>query len=42
MEKILNNFYIVVRQLRIRHNDRQTIEIEDECEVWDLLHALFQ
>ena len=40
IEKILNNFHRVVRQLRIRHNDRKTIEIDDEYDVQDLLHAL--
>lgn len=40
IEKILNNFHRVVRQLRIRHDNRKTIEINDEYDVQDLLHAL--
>lgn len=40
VEKILNNFHRVVRQIRIRYDDRQTIEINDEYDVQDLLHAL--
>lgn len=40
IEKILNNFHRAVRQLRIRHDNRQTIEINDEYDVQDLLHAL--
>lgn len=40
VEKILNNFHRVVRQLRIRYDNRQTIEIDDEYDVQDLLHAL--
>ena len=40
LEKILNNFHRVVRQLRNRHDNRQTIKITDEYDVQDLLHAL--
>lgn len=40
IEKILNNFHRVVRQLRIRHDGRETLEIDDEYDVQDLLHAL--
>ena len=40
IEKILKNFHKVVRQLRNRHDNRDTINITDEYDVQDLLHAL--
>lgn len=40
IENILNNFHRTVRQLKIRYDNRQTIEINDEYDVQDLLHAL--
>lgn len=40
LEEILNNFHRVVRQLRNRHDDRTTLEINDEYDVQDLLHSL--
>jgi len=39
---ILNRFHSVARQLRIRHGKRGTIEIKDEYDVQDLLHALLK
>ncbi len=39
---ILSSFHKVARQLRSRHNNRNTIEIEDEYDVQDLLHALLR
>lgn len=40
LENIFNKFHKVVRQLRARHEDRNTLDIEDEYDVQDLLHAL--
>ena len=40
LEEILNNFHRVVRQLRNRHDDRITLEINDEYDVQDLIHSL--
>ena len=40
IENLCKRFHLVARQLRDRHDDRPTIEIEDEYDVQDLLHAL--
>lgn len=40
IENICKKFHLVARQLRDRHDERPTIEIEDEYDVQDLLHAL--
>lgn len=40
LENIFLRFHKVVRQLRNRYNERNTLEIEDEYDVQDLLHAL--
>ncbi len=42
IELICNRFPAVVRQLRSRHSDRPTLDIEDEYDVQDLLHALLK
>jgi hypothetical protein len=42
IENICNRFHAVVRQLRGRYNDRPTLDVSDEYDVQDLLHALFQ
>lgn len=42
VERICLRFHGVARQLRARHADRSTIEIEDEYDVQDLLHALLR
>lgn len=42
LKVIFSRFHRVARQLRTRHNGRKTLEIEDEYDVQDLLHALFQ
>lgn len=39
---IITRFHQVSRQLRARHSDRPTIEIEDEYDVQDLFHALLK
>lgn len=42
LENLFYNFHIVVKQLRYRHGDRETLEINDEYDVQDLLHALLR
>lgn len=39
---IFTSFHKMVRQLRSRHNNRSTLEIKDEYDVQDLLHALLK
>lgn len=38
--RICNRFHLVAKQLRVRHDSRNTLEIKDEYDVQDLLHAL--
>lgn len=40
VENICHRFHLVARQVRDRHDSRETLEIEDEYDVQDLLHAL--
>lgn len=40
IERICNRFHAVARQLRRRHASRPTLDISDEYDVQDLLHAL--
>lgn len=40
LENIFNKFARVARQLRTRHDNRETLTIKDEYDVQDLLHAL--
>ena len=40
LENLFNHFHKVARQLRTRYNSRPTLEIKDEYDVQDLLHAL--
>lgn len=42
LERILKRFHIVTRLLKNRHSNRETIVIEDEYDVQDLLHALLR
>lgn len=42
LENIFNKFHVVVRQLRARYDGRSTLDIEDEYDVQDLLHALLR
>ncbi len=42
IENICYKFHSVARQLQSRHSDRSTLEIEDEYDVQDLLHALLK
>ncbi|MBI5843339.1 MAG: hypothetical protein HZB23_01570 [Deltaproteobacteria bacterium] len=37
---LCNRFHLVVRQIRERYNDRDTLNVEDEYDVQDLFHAL--
>ena len=40
IELICNNFHQVARQMRSRHNNRSTLDINDEYDVQDLFHSL--
>lgn len=40
LEIIFSNFHGVTRQLRQRHNNRETIDVRDEYDVQDLLHSI--
>ncbi len=42
LERIFDRFYIIARQIEKRHNNRPTLEIIDEYDVQDLLHALLK
>lgn len=42
VERICLRFHLVARQLRNRHANRDTIKVEDEYDVQDLLHALLR
>jgi hypothetical protein len=40
LRKIGNRFHAVARQLRLRHEGRPTLEVEDEFDAQDVVHAL--
>ena len=40
LSRIFNRFHKVARQLRNRHQERTTLNIEDEYDVQDLIHSL--
>jgi hypothetical protein len=42
IEHLCNRFHLVARQLRSRHSNRPTLEIEYEYDVQDLFHALLK
>lgn len=42
IEHLCKRFHLVAQQLRSRHKDRTTLEIEDEYDVQDLMHALLR
>lgn len=42
LEKLCRRFHKVAKQLRNRHQNRTSIEIEDEYDVQDLFHALLK
>ena len=37
---LMNKFHLVVKQLRDRYNNRETLDVQDEYDVQDLLHSL--
>lgn len=42
LEKVFSSFHKVARQLRARHANRETLDVNDEYNVQDLLHALLK
>lgn len=40
IKNICERFHLVARQLRSRHDDRDTLDIQDEYDVQDLFHSL--
>lgn len=42
ISKICSRFHLVTKQLRNRYDDRKTLDITDEYDVQDLLHALLR
>ena len=42
IQKLLDRFHLVARQIRTRHKSRATLDIGDEYDVQDLLHALLR
>lgn len=40
LEQICSKFHLVARQLRSRHAGRPTLDVQDEYDVQDLMHAL--
>lgn len=40
LERIFSRFHVVVKRLRNRHSKRQTLDVNDEYDVQDLLHSL--
>lgn len=42
VERLCLRFYSVARQIRARHGDRPTLEVDDEYDVQDLLHGLLR
>jgi hypothetical protein len=42
IERLLSRFHVVARQMRSRYERRSTLEVQDEYDVQDLLHALLK
>jgi len=42
IHKVMESFHNVARQLQNRHNSRETLNINDEYDVQDLLHAILK
>jgi hypothetical protein len=42
LERMLLRFHAVVKQLRCRHDGRDTLDVRDEYDVQDLVHALLR
>lgn len=40
IENLCERFHLVVRQLKARHDNRETLAVQDEYDVQDLLHSL--
>jgi hypothetical protein len=40
IEQVCSRFHLVARQLRARHGGRSTLDVQDEYDVQDLMHAL--
>jgi hypothetical protein len=40
IERLCSRFHLVARQLRLRRGNRETLRVEDEADVQDLLRAL--
>lgn len=40
LEHLANRFHVVARRLHVRHGGRETLKVNDEYDVQDLLHAL--
>lgn len=40
VRNICDRFHLIVKQMRQRHSDRETLNVEDEYDVQDLFHAL--
>lgn len=40
VEQICSRFHLITRQLRSRHEGRDTLDVQDEYDVQDLMHAL--
>ena len=42
VERICSRFHLVAKQLRTRHDDRETLVVKDEYDVQDLLHSMLR
>lgn len=42
LERLSNRFHLVVDQLSVRHGGRESLRVNDEYDVQDLLHALLR
>ena len=42
LETIFNRFHLIVKQLRNRYDDRETLDVKDEYDTQDLLHSLLR
>jgi len=42
LNRIFSRFHQIAKQLRSRHDDRHTLDVEDEYDVQDLLHAVLR
>ena len=42
LENLFNRFHQIARQLRSRHDERPTLDVNDEYDVQDLLHSLLR